>query len=80
MVICGQNSLEIFCIGVFLAFAGHFILAETSGGAWLHLVISVTGIVIMSTVAWMLSWYKGAVEKSGSRPHGAGADLVGGGP
>ncbi len=31
---CGQHSLEIFCLGVFLAFAGHFVLAEVSGGAW----------------------------------------------
>jgi hypothetical protein len=80
MIFCGQNSLEIFCIGVFLAFAGHFILAETSGGAWLHLVISVAGIVIMSAVAWLLSWYKGVVEKSGGRAPNANADLVGGGP
>jgi hypothetical protein len=80
MILCGQNSLEIFCIGVFLAFAGHFILAETSGGAWLHLLISVAGIAIMSAAAWMLSWYKAAVEKSGSRQQGANADLVGGGP
>jgi hypothetical protein len=80
MIVCGQNSLEIFCIGVFLAFAGHFILAETSGGAWLHLAISVAGIVIMTAVAWLLSWYKGVVEKSGGRAPSANADLVGGGP
>ncbi|CAM5350531.1 hypothetical protein SFIMM107S_00527 [Streptomyces griseus] len=24
---CGQHSLEIFCLGVFLAFAGHFVKA-----------------------------------------------------
>ena len=26
---CGQHSLEIFCLGVFLAFAGQFIIAES---------------------------------------------------
>ena len=36
LILCGQHSLEIFCLGVFLAFAGHFILAEVSGGAGLH--------------------------------------------
>ena len=36
LILCGQHSLEIFCLGVFLAFAGHFILAEVSGGAALH--------------------------------------------
>ena len=33
LILCGQHSLEIFCLGVFLAFAGHFVLAEISGGA-----------------------------------------------
>ena len=38
LILCGQHSLEIFCLGVFLAFAGHFVLAEVSGGAALHFV------------------------------------------
>ena len=36
LILCGQHSLEIFCLGVFLAFAGHFILAEVGGGAAMH--------------------------------------------
>ena len=48
LILCGQHSLEIFCLGVFLAFAGHFVLAEVSGGAALHFLVSVSGIVIMS--------------------------------
>ena len=41
-ILCGQHSLEIFCLGVFLAFAGHFVLAEVSGGgAAMHLIVSV---------------------------------------
>ncbi len=56
VILCGQHSLEIFCLGVFLAFAGHSILAEFSGGAWTHFLISVPGIVIMSAAAWLFSW------------------------
>ena len=41
LILCGQHSLEIFCLGVFLAFAGHFVLAEISGGAALHALISI---------------------------------------
>ena len=48
LVLCGQHSLEIFCIGVFLAFAGHFILAELSGGAWIYFIFRLCGILIMS--------------------------------
>ena len=45
VILCGQHSLEIFCLGVFLAFAGHFVLAEFSGGGpVLQLVVSLAGI------------------------------------
>jgi hypothetical protein len=36
------------------------------------------GLVIMSCAAWLLSWYKAEVNKSGKRPVMAvSADLVG---
>jgi hypothetical protein len=80
LILCGQHSLEIFCLGVFLAFAGHFILAEVGGGAALHALISLSGIVIMSAVAWLISWYKNSADKSASRKGAGGnADLAGGG-
>ncbi len=80
-ILCGQHSLEIFCIGVFLAFAGHFILAEYAGGPWIHFVISISGIVIMSAAAWVFSWYKRVAAKSGTdaKSADANADLAGGG-
>ncbi len=82
MILCGQHSLEIFCLGVFLAFAGHFILAEvSSGGAGIHFVVSICGIVIMSAAAWVLSWYKRVAAKGGTdaKSADADADLAGGG-
>jgi hypothetical protein len=81
LILCGQHSLEIFCLGVFLAFAGHFVLAEVSGGAALHFLVSVFGIVIMSAMAWVISWYKHSADKGGSRKKdtGGNADLAGGG-
>ncbi len=81
LILCGQHSLEIFCLGVFLAFAGHFVLAEVAGGAGMHFVISVSGIIVMSAAAWLFSWYKGVVDKDGTRAKSAdaNADLAGGG-
>jgi hypothetical protein len=80
LILCGQHSLEIFCLGIFLAFAGHFILAEGAGGAALHALISIGGILIMSGVAWIISWYKHVADKSASRKViGANADMAGGG-
>jgi len=81
LILCGQHSLEIFCLGVFLAFAGHFILAEYSGGIGLHFLISISGILIMSGAAWLFSWYKHSADKSSKAKKAAGgnADLAGGG-
>ena len=28
-ILCGQHSLEIFCLGVFLAFAAHFVTVQS---------------------------------------------------
>jgi len=80
MILCGQHSLEIFCLGVFLAFAGHFIMAEVGGGAALHALISVSGVLIMCGMAWVISWYKRVADKSAARKAGGGnADMTGGG-
>ena len=72
MILCGQHSLEIFCIGVFLAFAGHFAIVELGGQAWIHFVISLAGIAVMCAAAWLLSWYKGVAGKSGTRASSSG--------
>jgi hypothetical protein len=81
LILCGQHSLEIFCLGVFLAFAGFFILAEVGGGVVLHFIVSICGILIMSAAAWMFSWYKHSADKSASRTKSTSgnADLAGGG-
>jgi hypothetical protein len=58
MILCGQHSLEIFALGVFLAFTGYFVLMETNAGLGVHILVGLLGIVIMSSVAWLLTWYK----------------------
>ena len=81
LIVCGQHSLEIFCLGVFLAFAGHFILAEVSGAPAMHALISLSGILIMWAMAWVISWYKRVADRSGSKTKSAvgSADMAGGG-
>ncbi len=78
-IVCGQHSLEIFCLGVFLAFAGQFIIAESSGGPLLQTAISALGIFIMIAAANLLSWYKAIEGRSpSSRVKSPDADLAGG--
>jgi hypothetical protein len=76
---CGQHSLEIFCLGVFLAFAGQFIISEWSGGPLVQTAISLLGVLIMIATASLLSWYKGIEGRSSpSRVKSPDADLAGG--
>jgi hypothetical protein len=76
---CGQHSLEIFCLGVFLAFAGQFVISEYSGGPLIQIAISLTGIIIMIGTANLISWYKVIEGRSPtSRVKQPDADLAGG--
>jgi hypothetical protein len=76
---CGQHSLEIFCLGVFLAFAGQFVISEYSGGPLIQIAISITGILIMIGTANLISWYKVIEGRSpSSRVKPPDADLAGG--
>ena len=79
-IACGQHSLEIFCLGVFLSFAAHFAMVEISGAVWMQFLLSGLGILIMAAVAGLLTWYKRAEGRSpGSRPKKTpDADLAGG--
>jgi hypothetical protein len=82
MILCGQHSLEIFCLGLFLAFAGYFVLLQNSAGLGLHVLVGIIGILIMSAVAWLNDWYKRSDAKAAlwkaAAPVGNG-DIVGGG-
>ena len=62
-ILCGQHSLEIFCLGVFLAFGAHFLKVEVSPGIPMQIAVSALGILIMIGVAWLLSWYKGVTGR-----------------
>jgi hypothetical protein len=78
LVICGQHSLEIFCLGVFLAFAGHFAMVELSGSIAMQFGISVTGILIMVAIGALISWYKAMEGRRPARSKTPDADLAGG--
>jgi hypothetical protein len=76
MILCGQHSLEIFCLGILLSFIGHFVTTEISRSVGIQILISVLGITVMVAVAWLITWYN-TIEGRGSasRPK---TDLAGG--
>ncbi|WP_298102712.1 OpgC family protein [Bradyrhizobium sp.] len=57
LVVSGQHSLEVFCLGVALAFAGQVAAVEAPGNALIRLLVAVTGIAAMVAVSALLSWY-----------------------
>src|SRR5258708_14718257 len=81
LILCGQHSLEIFCLGVFLAFAGYFVLIQSAGGIGVHFLVGALGLLILSAVAWLNSWYKRSDATSASREGGTGRNpaILGGG-
>jgi hypothetical protein len=58
LVKCGEQSLPVFCAAVFLSFIGHFTLMISSGSVMTQILVSATGIAIMTLVAYYISWSK----------------------
>jgi hypothetical protein len=75
VTLCGEHSLEIFCLGVFLSFAGQFVLVEISGRMAMQLLVSAVGIAVMVATAAIIGWYK---AMDGSRRRPPDADIAGG--
>lgn len=75
-IVCGRHSLEIFCLGVFLSFAGHFVFTEVSNRVFMHVLVSAAGIAIMVGAGALISWYR-RVERQGPGPRPPKPGLAG---
>ena len=64
LVKCGQQSLEVFCVGIYLSLIGYFFLQAISDGILTQLLVGLGGLSIMTAVAYYRSWSK-QIEKSG---------------
>jgi hypothetical protein len=56
LVLCGQRSLEVFCVGIFLSFVGHFILEMYSDRLTAQIGVSLGGLMLMTCVASYRTW------------------------
>jgi hypothetical protein len=66
-IICGQQSLQTFCAGIFLSFAAYFFIYETSNAIWVQILVNVVGITILTLLAWYRTW-SARVDKPMPRP------------
>lgn len=78
VILCGQHSLEIFCLGVFLSSAAYFVITEVSGGWLTQIAVSLAGIVIMVALAAWLDFFKRFNRKYGFDRRTSDADIAGG--
>lgn len=58
LLLCGQHSLYIFCLGIILAFLGHVFLLTISTDRWAQTVVCGGGIAILIATASALEWAK----------------------
>jgi hypothetical protein len=69
LVKCGQHSLEVFCVGVYLSFIGAFIQEATSDGIVAQFLVGAGGLSIMTAVAYYRAWSKRREEAIHSTLH-----------
>ena len=55
---CGEEWLAVFCAGVFLSFAGHLVLITGPDSVAMQVLVSFAGFLIMTGVAYYVSWSK----------------------
>jgi hypothetical protein len=74
LIVCGQQSLAVFCLGVFLSFAGHFALLLSWGSLLAQILVSVSGVAIMTLAAYYISWSRRQDDTSEIRRRMASID------
>jgi hypothetical protein len=55
---CGQNSLEVFCIGIVLSFCAHAAIETSLGSLWVQIFVGIVGILFLTASAHYLTWHK----------------------
>jgi hypothetical protein len=55
---CGENSLEIYCVGVLLSLAAHVVLVKVSDGLVMQAALSLAGVAAMIAIATLLTRIK----------------------
>jgi hypothetical protein len=58
IVLCGQQSLEVFCFGILLSALGHFVLSEYNSAIATQLAVNLAGVLALCLTAKMIDWYK----------------------
>ncbi len=63
IVLCGQNSLYVFCLGILMSVFAHFVLSELQSGIPMQMAVNAAGIAMMFGTALLLQWFKTASRR-----------------
>ena len=58
VIVCGQHSLHVFCLGILLSVLGRFIVNSISNSLLMQLAVNVAGLALMIALAQLMSWYR----------------------
>src|SRR5882757_1815512 len=58
LIKCGQNSLEVFCIGIVLSFCAHAAIEISLDSLWVQIFVGTLGILFLTASAHYLTWHK----------------------
>jgi hypothetical protein len=53
---CGENSLEVYCVGVLLSLVAYIFLRTVSDGVLAQVMVSATGIALLTVFATVFTW------------------------
>jgi hypothetical protein len=58
VIVCGQHSLHVFCLGILLSVLGRFVVSSVSGSLLTQLAVNLVGLALMIALALLMSWYR----------------------
>jgi hypothetical protein len=58
LIKCGQNSLEVFCIGIVLSFCAHAAIETSGNSLMVQILVGIAGILLMTMTAYCWTWCK----------------------
>ena len=56
-ILCGQHSLPVFCVGIFLSFLGRLVMEEEDGW-WVQVVVNGVGAALLVGVGALAAYYR----------------------
>ena len=65
VVLCGQHSLPVFCVGIALSFLGRLLMEQQGGGWAAQAAVNAVGPLMLIAVAGLAGWYR---DKSANKP------------